>query len=256
MESRFGRPRLGVKCGCNGAFVVSAGEEEAAMVRVRAGERLGRVETTVLRPLIRGEDVTPWSVARTGQRLIWTHDDDGLPLSSLPPGAAAWLAPWRRRLLARADRCAPNRWWSLFRTEAGRRDAYRVVWPDMARTPRAAVLRTGDLGVPLNSCYVARCDDEADAHALAAILNSPVAAAWLNVLAEPARGEYHRYLGWTVALLPLPRDWDAAREALAPLGRRALRGDPPSVDELADNTARCYGLHLGDLGPLLEWTSR
>ena len=214
------------------------------------------MESALLRPLIRGEDVTPWHVERTDRRLLWTHDDDGLPLGSLPTGAAAWLTPWRRRLAARADRYAPGRWWSLFRTEAGRHDVYRVVWPDMARAPRATVLRPGDVAVPLNSCYVARCEEEEDAHALAVILNSPVAAAWLNVVAEPARGGYRRYLGWTVALLPLPRDWDATREALAPLGRRALRGDVPSRGELVDETVRCYGLRASDLKPLLQWTRR
>ena len=44
----------------------------------------------------------------------------------------------------------------------------------------------------------------------------PLVGAWLGILAEPARGGFHRYLGWTLALLPLPRDWPAAVRLLAP----------------------------------------
>lgn len=109
--------------------------------------------------------------------------------------------------------------------------------------------------MPLNSCYVVACDREEDAHALAALLNSTVAAAWLNALAEPARGGYRRYLGWTVALLPVPRDWERARTILAPLGMRAASGEQ-IADELMPAVARAYRLRAPDLEPLLAWIGR
>jgi hypothetical protein len=126
----------------------------------------------------------------------------------------------------------------------------------MGKRPRAAVLAAGDPSVPLNTCYVIACDREEDAHALAALLNSAVAAAWLNALAEPARGGYHRYLGWTVALLPVPRDWERARTLLAPLGMRAFAGREPDDDELLRAVARAYHVRPGDLEPLLAWIGR
>jgi hypothetical protein len=110
--------------------------------------------------------------------------------------------------------------------------------------------------VPLNSCYVISCDHEVDADALAALLNSPVAAAWLNALAEPARGGYRRYLGWTVALLPIPRDWARARDLLAPVATRAATGIEPEDEELLRTVARAYRVRLADLEPLLAWTGR
>ena len=64
----------------------------------------------------------------------------------------------------------------------------RVVWADFGRRPSALVLPAGDPTVPLNSCYALPCRDPRDALAVAALLNSPLAAAWLNALAEPARG--------------------------------------------------------------------
>jgi hypothetical protein len=110
--------------------------------------------------------------------------------------------------------------------------------------------------VPLNSCYVLPCDDPTDAHALAALLNSPLAAAWLHVLAEPARGGYHRYLGWTMALLPVPRDWPRARAILAPLAARAMAGDVPTPCELLDSATRAYQLRPPDVAPLVAWAAR
>ena len=118
------------------------------------------------------------------------------------------------------------------------------------------MLDANDSTVLLNSCYVVPCDELADAYALAALLNSPVAAAWLNSLAEPARGGYHRYLGWTVALLPLPRDWPRAREILAPISERAVQGELPGTDTLVSAVAQAYRLTAEDVEPLLLWDYR
>jgi hypothetical protein len=115
------------------------------------------------------------------------------------------------------------------------------------------VIATGDRTVPLNSCYAVRAPSEADAHALCTIINSRIAAAWLNVLAEPARGGFHRYLAWTVGLLPLPSDWNLASAALGPIGERAAGGDAPADDELSALVAAAYGLPAGQLTPLLSW---
>src|SRR5262249_26040261 len=149
-------------------------------------------------------------------------------LAKLPPYAQRWLGRWRRELSGRADARRTSRWWSLFRTEGARTDRPRVVWADIGREPRASVLALGDPTVALNSCYVARCRAPRDAHAMAALLNPPLARAWLNAAAEPARGGYRRYLGWTLSLLPVPANWPRARAVLASLFDRACAGSPPS----------------------------
>jgi hypothetical protein len=117
------------------------------------------------------------------------------------------------------------------------------------------VVGADDRLVPLNTCYVVRCNTLDDAHALAALLNSSLVAAWLNLVAEPARGGYRRYLGWTMSLLPLPSDWERARERLAPLGARAVSGDVPTEEELLAGALHAYGTTLPDIQPLLSWTS-
>jgi hypothetical protein len=261
-DSPLARPRLGVKCGCNDAFVVRVAGDGTRpdLALVRAGGRVGEVERALLRPLLRGQSVAAWRTSVEDEHLVWTHDDTGRPLAALPPRATRWLAAWHRQLGRRADaRRAPDAsapWWTIFRPDAAAHSATRVVWADLARSPRAAILAHGDPTVPLNSCYVARFDSPDDAHAFAALLNSPVAAAWLDALAEPARGGYRRYLAWTVALLPVPADWARARAILAPLARRALAGAPPGDDELLATALDAYALHADTLAPLCEWNAR
>ncbi|MCE9602917.1 MAG: SAM-dependent methyltransferase [Gemmatimonadetes bacterium] len=260
-DTPFGRPMLGVKSGCNEAFVVEASAMEASATRapsdavaVRSGALCGTVESSHLRPLARGEHVRAWSLTEEAQRssIIWTHDTRGIPAESLRPLARAWLTPWRQRLEGRSD-ARGARWWALFRTEAARSDRPRVVWGDIGRSPRALVLETGDRTVPLNTCYVIRTTVADDAHALAALINSPLAAAWLNAIAEPARGGYHRYLGWTCARLPVPTDWPRARALLSPLGREGAAGRPPSDERLVRVACEAYGIERRVVAALLAW---
>jgi hypothetical protein len=252
-ESALGRATLGVKCGCNDAFMVDAVDENADDISVEHLGRRGTIERSLLRPLLRGDAVAAWSIPRSRSSIVWTHASPGHPLHALPNGAAKWLAPWRRQLTNRTDLRGGATWWTLFRTEGADSTRTRVVWSDFGRTPRAAILQVGDQTVPLNSCYVVSCDDVRDAMALTALLNGPLAAAWLNAIAEPARGGWHRYLAWTVSLLPLPRDWTRARELLAPLCERALLGTLPSGDELLAAACRAYRVRVADVAPLIAW---
>ena len=258
-DGPIGRPLLGVKCGCNDAFVVELIRTRGGVASIRAaGGRTGEVEPRMLRPVIRGETTRPWHRRASNEWIVWTGDDRGLPLPTLPPLTERWLHHYKRRLLTRADARSTRTWWSLFRTEGAATDAPRVVWADFGRRPRALILPAGDPTLPLNTCYVARCRDIADARVLAAILNSTIAAAWLNVLAEPARGGFRRFLGWTMARLPLPADWDRARRLLAPLVSRfedheGLEHLPPA--RLADVVLDAYQLRGRDIEPLLTWSA-
>lgn len=255
--SRFGRPMLGVKCGLNDAFVVTTQRVNADLTRISSvNGREGEIESVCLRPVARGEGVTPWAAPSAGESLVWPCDVNGDVLSTLPPGVARWLSPYRRALLARADARSTARWWSLFRTEGARNDMARVIWADIGRTPRATVLESGDPTVPLNSCYVARCPTTEDALALSTLLNSPLIAAWLSVVAEPARGGYRRYLGWTMALLPVPLEWNRHRASLADLaGRARTNRDSVSDSDVLKASIVAFGLARRDVDPLLAWAA-
>ena len=244
-ESSLGRPLLGVKSGCNEAFLLSRAEATEA-----------RIERECVRPLLRGEHLQAWrpTADATESVIIWTHDVRGEPMTLLPASAHRRLVPWRRQLEQRTDGRG-GRWWALFRTEAARADRPRVVWGDIGRAPRALVLEAGDPTVPLNTCYVVRTPTLDDAHAFATLLNSPVGAAWLGALAEPARGGYRRFLGWTCARLPVPRDWARARALLAPLGRAAVNGSAPDSWTLTEQVLSAYGVAHDEIAPLLSWHS-
>lgn len=262
-HSPLGRPLLGVKTGCNDAFMVvpDAGWREptpdtAERCVVRAMEREGLVERALLRPALRGEDIRPWRTPSPGAALVFPHGSDGGALARLPRHAAHWLAPWRRQLESRSDHHHGERWWSLFRTESADASVARVVWSDISRVPRATVLERGDPTVALNTCYSIAAPSLDDALAFAALLNSAPAAAWLSALAEPARGGYRRYLGWTLARFPVPADWPRAVEILAPLAADARLGSPPTTALLTDAVAKAYRIRPSRLEPLLTWSMR
>lgn len=235
-SSALGRPILGVKTGCNEAFIMSGS---------------ATIDRSLLRPLVRGEDLRAWRIRRSSARILWTHDEQGEPMRALPHQALEHLRPWRSRLERRTDGRS-DRWWALFRTEAARCDRARVVWGDIGRSVRAVVLEAGDQTVPLNTCYVVRTALADDAYALAALLNSRVMLAWLRVLAEPARGGYRRFLGWTCARLPVPSDWIGARAALAPIALAAAAGDAPGEGVLTEAVLRAFGLARSDVAALMD----
>lgn len=256
-DSPLGRPTLGVKCGCNAAFLVRAIEHHDDLATVAADGRRGSIERRLLRPALRGDAVAPTSAPNRRTegdlRIVWTHDGSGAPLRALPPSAARWLAQWRPRLERRRDARGRQPWWTLHRTEAARCESPRVVWADIGRRLRPRVLAAGDPTVPLNSCYVLRATSMQDAHALEALLASKVAARWFEALAEPARGGFRRFMGWTVATLPIPDEWTTARLALAELSSRRLNGE--TIDECDETAiiANAYGIAPRQLAPLLAW---
>ena len=250
-EGSRGRPLLGVKSGCNDAFVVRVVNRSGDVAEVEAGGRRGTIESAYLRPLVRGEDITPWIVrGATDMALVWPYDENGIVLKSLPPHLASWLAPWRRRLDGRADARSCHAWWRLYRTESADPSRPRVVWSDFGKSLRAAVIGRGDEAVAINSCYVLKCAGLKDAHALAAILNSPLTTAWLKLLAEPARGGYLRFLGWTMSLLPIPADWARTVSLMSALGSADTRGTDRDLF-----TAHLSAMRLreSDVEPLMMW---
>ncbi len=272
-SSALGRPLLGVKCGCNAAFLVHATEhaDDTATVTSLSGPvRQGVIERALLRPAIRGDGIAdPFThdTRASGRsdstplgdlRVLWTHGADGLPLRTLPPATTRWLAQWRPRLQSRRDSRHAQPWWTLFRTDAARAELPRLVWADIARRLRCTVLPAGDPSVPLNSCYVMRLPSLDDAYALQSLLSSTIANAWLGVLAEPARGGFRRFLGWTVAALPVPRDWPRAVRLLRPFGAALTQspaGTPSRVSLAALDAAvlQAYQLPPLMISPLLDW---
>lgn len=249
LASALGAPRLGVKSGCNSAFIVRVESAARGLATVIGadGER-GTVELELLRPVLRGDSVGRWGRAPADEQLIWTHDASGAALAQLPARAREWLGRHYSDLAVRSDARGAGRWWSLFRTDAADASRPRIVWADFGKEPRALILEAGDTAVPLNTCYVMHCRTTPEALALGAILNSRIAAAWINSIAEPARGGYRRYLGWTIGLFPLPADWQRTVDALGTASVTQL-----DSDELAARVLDAYGVRTRDVRALMDW---
>ena len=217
---------LGLKTGANALFLDPPATVEAQLVRLA----------------IRGRDVRPF-VPMPRVRLLYTHEDNGRALSSLPPGAAAHLAPHTDALRRRAD-YADGPPWTLFRISAATAP-HRVVWPDLALNLTAAALTTEDRHlIPLNTCYVIVADTGAQAERLAAWLNSTWIRAVARLGAAPAAGGFVRFNAGTIEGLPLPGSVlsDARLGALA---RQARKGE--EVQHELDHLAATH-LGLGQTG--------
>jgi methylase of polypeptide subunit release factors len=214
---------LGVKTGANRLFLNPPAE----------------VEPDLIRPAIRGRDIRSFH-SRSGARLLWTHDEAGQPLATLPSGAAAYLRPHWARLRARRDyRSGPP--WTLFRILPSL-SRYRVVWADLARQLTAAALTTprDRQRIPLNSCYVAPMRRRLAAECLCAWLNSTWIRAAARLGAVPAASGFARFNSQTVERLPLP-DGVLSDRALARIARAGRRG-AALQEELDGMVSRHLGL--------------
>ena len=240
MDTILPPPSLGIKTGCNDAFLI---EDDDVPHALRPWTR----------PVLRGDHVKAWHAPDSTTAIVIPCNADGQMLARLTPPLARHFATHERALTARTDLRPRDPWWSIFRTDLLGNAGWRVIWADIGRTLRAMILPPHTNVVPLNSCYGVRLHDPVDAHALAALLNAPTTTAWLSLVAEPARGGYHRFLGWTVLALPMP-DWQRAREILAPIAARARRGDAVSTETLHHATLDAYRIEHNAVAPLLAWS--
>lgn len=178
---------LGVKTGCNRAFLDPADE----------------VEPALLRWAVRGRDLSAFAV-RPRRRLLWTHAASGDPLPALPPLAAAWIERHRGALLARRDYVGGPAW-TVYRAGPAVAE-HRVVWPDLARQLTAVPLTGAPARelVPLNTCYLVAVSTGGAARRLSAWLNSTWLRAAARHTADAAAGGFARFNARVVGALPLP----------------------------------------------------
>jgi Eco57I restriction-modification methylase len=213
---------LGVKTGANRLFLNPPADLEPELIR-RA---------------IRGRDIRAFC-CRAATRLLWTHDDRGRVLHTLPPKTAAYLRAHIAALRSRSDyqSGAP---WTLFRVPPSFA-RYRVIWPDLARQLTAAALtsRRDRRLIPLNTCYVTALRHRQAAHSLAAWLNSTWSRAAARMGAVPAASGFARFNAQTIARLPLPASVLADHE-LCRIAREGRTG--PVRQEALDHIA---AQHLG-----------
>lgn len=238
--ARLAPPALGAKTGADRLFVGELKRLDGDWATVVLDGTELSIETTVLRPALRGRDVRPFEAAPT-QVLLCAHRPAGDCPTRLPPRAAGYIAARERRLRARVDyQTGPP--WTLFRLRAALA-ANRVVWPDIARQPIAVALDETPFAhaVPLNTCYVAPAPDRNTALVIAAVLNSTWAMASATSVADEARGGYRRINARVAGAIPVPPPGPATT-ALCALSAAAHDGNRPPQDDLDDAVAEALGL--------------
>ena len=236
--SGLARPALGVKTGADAIFVGRIVRVDQRTSTLQVGDGECEIETDLLRLSIRGRDIRPFAIAPT-RSIIWALDAAGQPHERLPPLAARYFHERRQQLAARADHTG-GPLWAVFRVRTAS-GGWRVVWPDIARRPTAAVLDADDRTVPLNTCYVVRVPDRETAVTVATTLNSTWAHALVRALADEARGGYRRHNAAVIGRMPIPLP-GKARRAVVRLGTHAHDTGHVDQDALDREVARALAL--------------
>ena len=142
----------------------------------------------------------------------------------------------------------------------------KVAWHDLALTLEAVALPTRVRGtsgrdvplIPLNTVYFIPTRDHDQALLLAAYLNSLPVQTFARAIAERAKDAHFRFLAWTIALVPLPRGWDAGPTAarLVEISARAHGRGAIETDEEAELNAivaAAFGLTSDDVAAIREF---
>jgi hypothetical protein len=136
-----GKICMGIKSGLGEAFVV----DETVKARILKANPKAR---EIIKPFINGRDVRRYAVHSPGQYLLYTYH--GVPIDRYP-AVKAHLEPFRQRLKARATR---QEWYELQQPQyayAELLDGPKIVFPDIAKSPRFALDEGGHYGA--NTVY-------------------------------------------------------------------------------------------------------
>jgi hypothetical protein len=217
------RARGGINTGGgNAVFHVEVEAADGDHVTIRTDSGTAVLESTYVRPLLRGRDIRA-GAGRPSRYVIVPHRDDDLrkpvpeqELEQTAPRTYAYLRSNEVALKARKElaRWPAQPWYALFRIGPYTAGCWRVVWPHSANgSLRSAVLSPEDRTVPDQKVVLVAFAEQEPALFLSALLNSEViraaAAASGGMDASPN----------LIRRLPLPRF-----DAEDPLHRKIIEG--------------------------------
>ncbi|MDW8029198.1 MAG: TaqI-like C-terminal specificity domain-containing protein, partial [Armatimonadota bacterium] len=256
------RPRRGVLTDANRFFIVRrvepSDDPNEVVVEMESGE-LVRVEKSLLRPLLRGENIHAWRF-EIREWILWTHNDKtGEVLKDLPPRAKEYFERHADALRRRSDYRSKQPIWTIFRVSPEKLGD-KVVWQKISNKMDAVyVPRTFEdqTVVCIDSVYFIPAKTRDVGLAIAAWLNSLPLRTYISAYCERLRGSYFAHHAWTVACLPVPRPilrlWEGKKRDLK-LVRQMIeisekmhenpdRSDCDKLEcELACIVAELYGL--------------
>jgi len=182
---------MGVKPGLMEAFVISAAERRAILKRyARAAE--------IMKPFLGGRDIRRYAIEGKEQFLIYTYH--GIDIDRYP-SVLDHLKPYRARLMERATE---QNWYELQQPQlnfAKYMDGPKIIFPDIAISPRFALDELGHYGsnttyfIPLRDLY------------LLGILNSRLGLFYFTQVCAGLEGSnetYLRFFGQYLEGFPIP----------------------------------------------------
>ncbi len=246
----FKNPRIGdlydvvrgVMTSANDIFLIKTIRQSATpglIVAVTEGEETVIMEAELLRPLIRGEDISEFTYSPEDY-IIWTHDSDGKVLQTLPNNAQQYFGQEDKcsRLVKRDDYKKGMPLWTIFRVSKSKL-GQKAAWHELSRKMEAVLLpemySDPILGekklIVIQTVYFISSPDTKFCKRMVALLNSTSVRAFIKLFAERARGGYFRHISWTVGLVPLPKLFDEL-----PINLR----DQEKIDNIV---SKIYGLN-------------
>lgn len=181
--------RVGPALGCTSAFVLEPDEDD--------------VEPELLHPWVAASDVLDGEVRQSGRRIVAMHDKDGrlIDLARFPL-LRSRLERFRTNLTNRSVVRNGAPWYRpIDKVSAETWARPKILVPEMARTPRLAIDRTG--AIPSHGVYAIFAPDDDIASILLRLGDGRLAKA-LEAVAPKVNGGYFRCYKRFLMTAPLP----------------------------------------------------
>lgn len=207
--------QMGVKTSANAIFLVrdfAPTATKGIATITNEGKERANIEEELLRPLVRGRDISAWDFKVSGH-IVWTHDDvTGDVNTKLPKNALDYFTKYKEKLLSRDDYRKGQPVWTIFRVSKDKLKN-KVGWGELSRTMETVLIpdtfTEKKLGkrrlITIQTVYSIVADSKDFGYLLAAFLNSTPVRSFITSFAARARGRYFRHISWTVGLIPLPK---------------------------------------------------
>ncbi|MFY4815571.1 Eco57I restriction-modification methylase domain-containing protein [Haloarcula sp. AONF1] len=253
---------IGIKTAKNAAFYVteiSPTDSPDEHIIMNENDDRTRIENDLIHPLIGGDGIDAWEFQHD-RWVLWTHDDNGDPLDTLPSKASSYFESWKSDLESRRDytvtsqmdRGAP--YWVIGNV-SGRQTNSKVAWQKIAKTVETVYLpskvdtEVGErtLIVTSNVNFLATPNDDVAA-GLTGLLNSTPSKVFTGSYVNRTGAKYCAYFNWTIGLIPLP---DNITD-ISGIARKVQKGDQ-SEDELDEEVASLYEITDEQLEEMKEY---
>ncbi|MEN6575276.1 MAG: N-6 DNA methylase [Phycisphaerales bacterium] len=168
----------GVVSGCTEAFIIDSSTKAAILRRNQEAQQ-------IIKPVLNGRDIRRYRIESPDAYLIYTHH--GINIADYP-GVLDHLLPFKHRLQQRATK---QQWYELQQPQfnfAKLMDGPKIIFPDIATTPRFAFDDSGCYGT--NTAYFIPLNDMF----LLGLLNSSVAKFYFTKTCAGLEGKRETYL--------------------------------------------------------------